>query len=296
MTKLPFRERLEPKPILADGAMGTMLHAQENLPIDTCFDLLNLTDPAAVASVHRRYIEEGAEIIETNTFSANTYKLGACGMESECAAINRAGVELARKVIESSLREDVYLAGSIGPLGVRLAPFGRITPEEAFSAFMIQIGALLEAGVDLLIFETFSDLSEIVEAIHAARTLQNDVPIIAQMTFTRDDRTTLGDTPAQVARALYTSGADVIGVNCSSGPTQLAAYSTTDAPCRAGSAFFDHAQCGLARDGGWARDVYRHARLFWRLRAGVQRGGRVRDWRLLWHDARARPRYALGAG
>ena len=221
MSKLPFRQRLEQKPILADGAMGTMLHAQENLPIDTCFDLLNLTDPAAVASVHRRYIEEGAEIIETNTFSANTYKLSACGMESECAAINRAGVDLARKVIESSFRDDVYLAGSIGPLGVRLAPFGRITPEEAFAAFQIQIGALLEAGVDLLIFETFTDLSEIVEAIHAARALQSDIPIIAQMTFTRDDRTTLGDTPAQVARTLHANGADVIGVNCSSGPTQL---------------------------------------------------------------------------
>lgn len=221
MAKIPFRDRLEQGVILADGAMGTMLHAEHNLPIDTCFDLLNLTEPATVADIHRRYIEQGAEIVETNTFSANVFKLSKCGMEDDCVAINRAGVELAQKVIESLFRDDVYIAGSVGPLGVRLAPFGRTTAEEAFEAFKIQVGALIEAGVDLLVFETFPYLSEIVEAIRAARAIDAAIPIVAQMTFTRDDRTILGDTPAQVARALRETGADVIGVNCSGGPAQL---------------------------------------------------------------------------
>ncbi len=221
MAKITFRERLAGSPILADGAMGTMLHAAHNLPIDTCFDLLNLDNPAAVADVHRHYIEQGAEIIETNTFSANIYKLAECDMQDECAAVNRAGVELARRVVDSMFRDNVYIAGSVGPLGVRLAPFGRTTPEQAFAAFKIQTGALIQAGADLLIFETFTDLVEIGEAIKAARSVDQDIPIIAQMTFTRDDRTTLGDTPAQVARTLRDSGADVIGVNCSGGPSQL---------------------------------------------------------------------------
>lgn len=221
MVKTSFRERLAQGTILADGAMGTMLHALQNLPIDTCFDLLNLDDPGAVADVHRRYIEAGAEIIETNTFSANIYKLGACNMEDQVPAINRAGVELARKVVDSTFRDNIYIAGSVGPLGVRLAPFGRTTPEEAFDAFTTQVRALIEAGVDLLIFETFTDLEEIAQAIHAARAIDPQIPIIAQMTFTRDDRTLLGDAPAQVARALHALETDVIGVNCSGGPAQL---------------------------------------------------------------------------
>jgi methionine synthase I (cobalamin-dependent)/5,10-methylenetetrahydrofolate reductase len=221
MAEVPFCERLDQGVILADGAMGTMLHAQQNLPIDTCFDLLNLTEPGAVADIHRHYVESGAEIIETNTFSANIFKLAECGMEDQCGDINRAGVELARRVVDSMFCDDVYIAGSVGPLGVRLAPFGRITPQQAAAAFEVQIGALIAAGVDLLIFETFTDLSEITVAIQTARAVDEPVPIVAQMTFTRDNRTTLGDTPAQVARALHETGADVIGVNCSGGPTQL---------------------------------------------------------------------------
>ena len=221
MACIPFRERLAQGTLLLDGAMGTLLHARHNLPIDTCFDLLNLTEPEAVVAIHRRYLNAGAEIIESNTFSANTYKLADCSLERDCAAINRAGVTLARQAVLESGRDDVYVAGSVGPLGVRLAPFGRVTAEEASAAFSEQIGALLEAGADLLIFETFSDVHEIAAAIAAARRIDPDVPVIAQMTFTRDSRTLLGDTPAQVARALHATGADAIGVNCSSGPTHL---------------------------------------------------------------------------
>ncbi len=122
MAKIPFRERLAQGVMLADGAMGTMLHALQNLPIDTCFDLLNLTDPGVVADVHRRYIESGAEIIETNTFSANIFKLSECDMQDQCAEVNRTGVELLRRVIDSTFRDNVYIAGSVGPLGVRLGP------------------------------------------------------------------------------------------------------------------------------------------------------------------------------
>ncbi len=221
MAKTPFRERLEQGVVLADGAMGTMLHLHENLPIDTCFDLLNLDDPGAVARVHRRYLEAGAEIIETNTFSANVFKLAGCDMQDQCAAINRAGVELARRVVDSMFREDVYVAGSVGPLGVHLAPYGRVTAQQAHDAFSVQLRALIEAGADLIIFETFTDLNEIQVAVEAARQIDAAIPIVAEMTFTRDDRTTLGDTPAQVALALVQTGADVIGVNCSGGPAQL---------------------------------------------------------------------------
>jgi len=221
MAAIPFRERLRQGTMLLDGAMGTMLHTQQNLPIDTCFDLLNLTDPDAVTSVHQQYLVTGAEILETNTFSANIFKLAECDMARECATINRRGVEIARQAIESAGRDNVYVAGSVGPLGIRLAPFGRTTPEDASAAFQIQVQALVEAGADLLLFETFSDIKEITSAITAARQIDAGIPIVAQMTFTRDNRTLLGDTPAQVARALHASGADVIGVNCSSGPAQL---------------------------------------------------------------------------
>jgi len=221
MPNIPFRERLEHGVVLLDGAMGTMLHARENLPIDSCFDLLNLTDPAAVESVHALYLDAGAEILETNTFSANVLKLAACDLQESCAEINRAGVTIARRAIEASGRDNVYIAGSVGPLGRRLAPFGRLTPEEALEAFAIQTRALIEAGADLLLFETFTDLHEIALAIQAARSIQPDIPIVAQLTFNRDNRTALGDTPVQVARALADQQVDVLGVNCSGGPSQL---------------------------------------------------------------------------
>ena len=159
-------------------------------------------------------------IIQTNTFGANRYKLARHGLEDKVAEINRAGVELARRVVLASFK-DVLIAGDVGPLGVRLAPFGRVQPEQARAAFAEQIGALAEAGVDLLIIETMTDLYEIVEAIQAAREVAPHLPVVASMTFTRDDRTLLGDSPAKVARDIHEAGADVIGVNCSGGPNQL---------------------------------------------------------------------------
>jgi len=213
-----FPSLLSEQTLLSDGAMGTMLHTR-GVSFEKCFDELNLTKPSAVADIHREYIEAGANIIQTNTFGANRYKLGKHGLEYQITEINKAGVELVRRVVMASSR-DVLIAGDVGPLGVRIAPFGRVQPEEARSAFVEQIAALVEAGADLLIIETFSDLYEIREAILAAKQAAA-LPIIASMTFTRDDRTVLGDDPAKVAKALHEAGADVIGVNCSGGPAQL---------------------------------------------------------------------------
>jgi methionine synthase / methylenetetrahydrofolate reductase (NADH) len=204
--------------LLADGAMGTMLHAH-GVGFEKCFDELNLTNPAAVAEIHRAYIEAGAQLIITNTFGANRFKLTKHGLQDEVVEINKAGVDLARRVVAAAFR-DVLVAGDVGPLGVRIAPYGRVKPEQARQAFAEQIRALAESGVDLIVMETFSDLYEIREAIQAAK--ENcDLPVVASVTFTRDDRTVLGDDPVKVARMLNEAGVDIIGVNCSGGPAQL---------------------------------------------------------------------------
>ncbi|MGZ9221532.1 MAG: bifunctional homocysteine S-methyltransferase/methylenetetrahydrofolate reductase [Anaerolineales bacterium] len=211
-------ERLSTETILADGAMGTMLHAR-GVGFDKCFDELNLTNPSAVADIHRAYIKAGAQLILTNTFGANRFKLSKHGLEDHVLQLSQAGVDLAKRVVSASFR-DVLVAGSVGPLGVRIAPFGRVQPEQARTAFAEQIGALAEAGADLIVIETMSDLYEIKEAIKAAQHVCS-LPIVASVTFTRDDRTVLGDDPAKVARILKEAGVDVIGVNCSGGPAQL---------------------------------------------------------------------------
>ena len=217
MTK-NFLELLATQTILADGAMGTMLHTH-GVGFDKCFDELNLTNPSSVAEIHRAYIEAGAQLIITNTFGANRFKLNKHGLHDKTIEINQAGVDLAKRVVNASFR-DVLVAGDVGPLGVRIAPFGRVKPEAAREAFAEQIRALAESGVDLIVMETFSDLYEIKEAIKAARETC-DLPVVASVTFTRDDRTLLGDDPVTVARRLKETGVDVIGINCSGGPAQL---------------------------------------------------------------------------
>jgi len=202
--------------VLADGAMGTMLHSR-GVGFEKCFDELNLSNPQAVAEVHREYIESGAQLILSNTFGANRFKLEQHGLGEQTAMINRLGVELARKEAAAT---GALVAGDVGPLGIRIAPFGRVQPEQARQAFAEQIGALCEAGADLIVVETVSDLFEIREAARAARDVCS-LPLVTSVTFTRDDRTVLGDHPTTVARRLQEAGADVIGVNCSGGPAQL---------------------------------------------------------------------------
>jgi homocysteine S-methyltransferase len=205
--------------LFSDGAMGTVLN--QRLPASqACLDCANLSYPDVIASVHNDYLTAGSDMIQTNTFGANHFKLAAQGLEDQLVKINKTAVEIAQQAVNSSGRS-AFIAGDIGPLGVRLAPFGRVQLPEAREAFARQIAALVEAGSDLLILETITDLYEIVEAIQAARQVAGDIPVIASMTYTRDNRTLLGDPPAKVARRLYDAGADAIGVNCSGGPNQI---------------------------------------------------------------------------
>lgn len=219
--KHPFRERLESgKVIVADGAIGTQLYAR-GITYDQCFDAQNIERPEIVEGLHRDYIAAGAELIETNTFGANRIKLAAHGLEDRVLEINRRGVRLARAAREI-LGESVFVAGSIGPTGRAMEPFGNAAPEEIYAVFAEQVEALLEGGVDLLVFETFGDLAEIGEAIRAARDL-TDVPIVAQMTFAEDLRTPQGHSPEAVAEMLDGMKVDVIGANCSVGSNSLLA-------------------------------------------------------------------------
>jgi methionine synthase I (cobalamin-dependent)/5,10-methylenetetrahydrofolate reductase len=213
-----FLERLAQGPILCDGAIGTLLYAK-GIPFEQCFDELNVSHPARVEEIHAEYIRAGAEILETNTFGANRYKLEAHGLAHRLADINAAGVRLARAAANAAGRQ-VFVAASVGPLSAQLAPVGSLTRQEAYQAFSEQVAALAVEKPDALIFETFGDLKEITEAIRAGQQVC-DLPILAQMTFTNDAVTPLGYTPAQVAHALAALKVNVLGVNCSVGPAKV---------------------------------------------------------------------------
>src|SRR5438552_1812844 len=193
-----FSERLAEGALLCDGAMGTVLYAR-GVPLDACFDVLNLNNPRVVQGVHADYIGAGADAIETNTFGANRFKLAVHGLESQVREINRRGARLARDVRESAGR-DVWVLGSMGPLGKYLEPIGTVTADEAREAFREQAEALLEGGVDAFVVETFSDLAEMALAVQAIRAV-TDLPVIAQMAFTDEGVTFMGRPPAEVARA-----------------------------------------------------------------------------------------------
>jgi homocysteine S-methyltransferase len=198
--------------------MGTVLYAR-GVALDACFDVLNLNDPRLVQAVHADYIAAGADCIETNTFGANRFKLAVHGLERQVHEINRRGARLARDVRESAGR-DVWVLGSIGPLGKYLEPLGTVSVDDAREAFREQAEGLLEGGVDALIAETFSDLAEIELAIEAIRSV-TDLPIVAQMAFTDEAVTFMGRTPAEVARHLRGLGVQAIGANCSVGSSTL---------------------------------------------------------------------------
>lgn len=207
---------LQERVLLADGAMGTMLY-NKGIYLNLCFDEVNLTNPDLVGSIHREYIQAGAEIIETNTFGANRFKLKKYGLEDKVREINLAGVAIAKR--EAGSR--VWVAGSIGPLGIKIEPWGPTSVEEAEEAFREQVAALLEGGVDLFILETFSDINEIHQAIKAVQKLAPDMLIVAQMTIDEDGHSLYGTTPEVFTRKLDEWGAHVIGVNCSVGPAAM---------------------------------------------------------------------------
>ncbi len=222
MNRDEFAARLAERPLLLDGAMGAWIHAK-GASTDTGLDIVNVQNPSVVADIHRAYIDAGADIIETNSFTANRFRLAEHSLQNETVAINQAAVDVARRVIASSFKP-VLLAGSVGPLGATLAPLGRVSLSQAKEAFREQIEALLNAeagGVDLLIFETMSDFKELKTAVAVAREFSADIPIVAQMTFTRDDRTLLGLRPDEAARKLAALDIDVMGVNCSTGPANV---------------------------------------------------------------------------
>ena len=236
MSRPPFRERLKlPRPLLADGAMGTMLHEEAHARADDCFDWMNIDAPDVVLSVHQAYIAAGVDLIESNTFGANAYKLGSAGRADQVEICNRRGVELARQAIESSERDDIYIGASVGPLGIGIAPFGRLTQSEAREAYAEQLRALAGAGVDAIVFETFSEHRELLLALRVLREIDPELPVIAQATFYHENLSYAGYPPARVANDLYQAGADVIGVNCGSGPAGVAevlaqmAYAIPDA-------------------------------------------------------------------
>ena len=214
----PLLARLDGGPLLCDGAMGTLLY-ERGVPYDRCFDALNLTDRERVLNVHLDYLRAGAEMIETNTFGANAVKLDAHDLGGRVRDVNWHGAKIAKEA-RDIIGRAIWVAGSVGPLGKPVAPFGRISAAEARDVFRAQIDALVEGGVDALVLETFTDLDELLEAVRAARAAC-DLPVIAQMSFTDDGRTRYGHGPAEVVAGLEQAGVDVIGANCSVGPVPM---------------------------------------------------------------------------
>src|SRR3984885_8214984 len=212
-----FLTRLKQTPVLCDGAMGTLLYAK-GIFINRCYDELNLSQPDLIRGIHHEYLQAGAEIIETNTFGGNSFRLARHSLADKVRDINHAGVRIARDAAKSF---DVWVAGSVGPLGSRIEPLGKTSFQEARDAFRQQIAVLVEGGVDLLILETFGYLEEIHQAMLAAKDVSSSLPIVAQVTIDEDGNCLDGSAPQTFVPRLAEWGADVIGCNCSVGPVAM---------------------------------------------------------------------------
>ena len=212
-----FVGALSARPVLCDGAMGTLLYSK-GIFINRCYDELNLSQPDLILGIHQDYLHAGAEVIETNTFGGNSFRLSRHGCADKVRDINLAGARIAREAAKSF---QALVAGAVGPLGVRIEPLGKIAREEARDSFRQQIAALVEGGVDLLVLETFGSLDELHQALIAAREVNPDIPVVAQVTIDEDGSCLDGSTPEVFGPKLAEWGADVIGINCSVGPVAM---------------------------------------------------------------------------
>ncbi|HSV27519.1 MAG TPA: bifunctional homocysteine S-methyltransferase/methylenetetrahydrofolate reductase [Sedimentisphaerales bacterium] len=216
MAERNFEQLTASRVVIGDGAMGTMLY-QSGVFLNACFDELSLSNPALVKRIHKGYVDAGSDIVETNTFGANEYKLARFGLAEQVEKINAAAAALAREASNGA----AFVAGSIGPLGVELRDYSLITPDRASNAFMRQASALAEAGVDLFILETFSNIDELIAAIRALRRVA-PLPIIAQLTVGENHQTIYGEhVSAAVTRVAAESGVTAVGINCSVGPSSM---------------------------------------------------------------------------
>ncbi|HEY7409698.1 MAG TPA: bifunctional homocysteine S-methyltransferase/methylenetetrahydrofolate reductase [Vicinamibacteria bacterium] len=211
----PFLERIQEGTLVCDGAMGTMLYAR-GVFLNRCFDELNLSNPTLVKSVHQEYLDAGADVVETNTFGAHRFKLGPHGLEGQVVKINREGARLAREAAEGR----GLVAGSMGPLGKPLEPFGNIPFAEAVAAYTEQAQGLLEGGVDFFLAETMPSLDQARAALEAVRAVCA-LPVMVSMTFNEEGTTFYGDQPEDVVRTLEDWGVPVVGANCSQGPQPM---------------------------------------------------------------------------
>jgi homocysteine S-methyltransferase len=212
-----LRQRLQTHVVVCDGATGTMLYGA-GLPLDRIPTEANLSEPDLVRSIHQAYLAASVEILQTNTFGASRRRLARYGAEERVAEINAAGVRIAQAA-RSASGSDALIAGSVGP-ATPPDHRGRLSRDEARADLREQMRALLDAGIDLLILETFGDLSEMLDAVEVAQSLTS-LPIVAQMTFVDDNRTIFGDSPEDVATSLEQTGVSVIGANCTLGPQGL---------------------------------------------------------------------------
>jgi methionine synthase I (cobalamin-dependent)/5,10-methylenetetrahydrofolate reductase len=209
--------------VLCDGAMGTMLYSN-GVFINRCYDELNVSQPETVRAVHQQYLQAGAEVIETNTFGANSFRLQHFGLGDKVQEFNLAGAKIARQTVEAMLEKqgsEAFVAGAVGSLGVRLQPVGNVTLEEARTAFAGQIMALAEGGVDLLIGETMMSVDEAEQVVLAAREVAPQLKVVVMMTVNEDGNCLDGTTPEVAAERLTAIGADGVGCNCSAGPATV---------------------------------------------------------------------------
>ena len=212
-----LRERLrENEVIVFDGGVGTYLY-EKGVFINTCYDELNLTNPDIVTEVHREYVTAGADVIETNTFGANRFRLAAHGLEKKAYEIAKRGAQLAKAVAG----DETLVAGSVGPLGVQIEPLGKVSFDEAREAFREQVKGLLDGGADIIILETFVLVPELQQAIRAVKEVNPDTPIMAQVTINDDGNLLSGATLESFVKAVGDSGVDTIGLNCSVGPKSM---------------------------------------------------------------------------